>query len=111
MGTTLHIPVTYSISGDIIDANTDLLKFEIPDASNVTINKVSINSLFAATGQATIEVRNSSSGNGDGIVVTFSAGETYAEQTGSLSLSTYGWIRSGTPNGLGDLNITIRYNH
>jgi len=107
---TLHIPLSFSIGGDIVDSNVDLLKIEIPNPTDAVITKVSINSLYEATGTATIEVRNTSNGGGDAITVTFVSGETYAEATGNLTLTEdYVWIRSGTANGLGMLNGILRY--
>ena len=106
------IPINYSVSGDIITPNIDLLKVEIPNPTEVSIVKVSVNSFAAATDSEKIEVRNAANGGGSGIVVEFdaSADSYFAFNSGSLSLTDYLWIRSGSIVGtLGDINVTIRY--
>ncbi len=108
---TLQIPLTFSLGSDLVDTDTDLLKIEIPDPTNVNINKISIDSLLAAVGTPTIECRNTSSGAGDGITVTWVDSEFFAEATGTLSITKYIWIRSGTPGNLSNINGTIRFNY
>ena len=108
---TLQIPLTFSLGLDILDTDTDLLKIEIPDPTNVNVNKVSLNSLSDAVGTPTIECRNTSSGLGEGITVQFVDGEDFAENTGTLSITDSIWIRSGTPGNLSHVNGIIRYNY
>ena len=111
MAYTNNLPINYSVSGDIVSANVDLLKCDIPNASSVSVVRVSINSAIAATGGEVIEVTNAANGAGtDTISVTFSAGEYFAYSTGDMSLTDFAWIRSGdTVNTLADINTTIRY--
>ncbi len=109
---TLHIPINAAVSYDILDPSQDLIKLEPPNPSDATVTKVSINSIGAAEGAPTIELRNQASGAGSAITVTFSDGNRYAEQTGSLSLTDFLWVRSGSVvGGLSNINITIRYNY
>ncbi len=109
---TLHLISNYSVFGDIVDTDTDLLKIELPDTQNITITKVSISSLTAATGAATIIVGNQANNAGDKITVTFSNGEYYAEQTGNIeTTSSFFWIHSANPENLSNINVSIKFNY
>ena len=110
---TLHLPISFGIPGDIVDDNTDFIKVEISNPSSVNINKVSINSMSSAVGTPTIEVRNASGGGGNAITVSFSDSQYFAENTGTLSVTDYIWIRSGNVSGgdLSNLNGFIRFNY
>ncbi len=109
---TLHLVANWCVPGDIIDSNTDLLKVELVDPQNITITKLAVNSLSPATGAATIIFGNQASGAGDEIVVTFSAGNYYAETTGTIeTTTTFFWIRSGNPAGLSHINISPRFSY
>jgi hypothetical protein len=105
---TNQIVFPFSIGGDIIDLNTDLLKVEIPDPTNATVVKVRVSSMSNATGSATIQVRNASGGGGDTITVTIGVGTREDVTSGaSMTVTDYLWIRSGTPNGLSNISVTI----
>lgn len=102
---TNQFPIPFSIGGDIIDTDTDLRVIEVKDATNVTLRKVHVSSMTpAGTGGATIEVRNTASGGGSGIVVTIAAGDYEGSNTGTVVLIDNLYIHSGTPNGLSDIN-------
>lgn len=102
---TNQIPITSSVAGDIVDADTDLRVIEVPDATNATLVKVAVTSMRPAVGTPTIEVRNTIAGGGSGITVTFVDGEYEAEATGSITLIDYLFIRSGTVGDLSNINI------
>ncbi len=102
---TNQFPISFSIGGDIIDTNTDLRIISIKDATNVILREVYISSMTpAGTGGATIEIRNTASGAGSGITVTIAAGAYEGSNTGAVTLIDNLYIRSGTPNGLSDIN-------
>lgn len=100
---------TVHVSGAIVDANTDLRQLEIPDPTHATIVKVIVDSMVNAGGAATLSIENAASGAGSGITVTFALGEYHQSNTGSLTTSGSFYLRSGTPNGLEDISVTIHY--
>ena len=102
---TNQFPIPFSVGGDIIDTNTDLRVIEVKDATNVTLRSVHISSMTpAGSGGATIHVRNTASGGGSGIIVTIAEGAYEGTNTGTIVLIDSLYIRSGTPNGLSDIN-------
>ena len=110
MALTRRVPLNFTICGDIINASTDLLRVTVPNASSATIKFVSVGSQQAADGGEIIEIRNTASGGGSAIQVTFSAGEYYASVSGTLTLTNYLWVRAGSVIGaLSDINVTIHY--
>ena len=97
------------ISGDIVDTNTTLREIELPDITNTTIKKIVVDSIANAAGASTISIENTSDASGSNITVTFALGEYHQSNTGTLTTSSSFWIRSGTPNGLADLDIDVHY--
>jgi len=105
---TSHATNVY-IEGEIYDTDTDLVTVKLLLPGAITVTNVTVNSIAAATGAATIEVRNAADGGGNGITVTFTDDAYYAEGSGTLTTSDYFYIRTGTPHGLYGINVCLLY--
>ncbi len=103
----LFLKQKFHIGSDFVDTNTDILKIPVlRDIENV-IRKVHLQGSVAASSDGTIELRNESNGNGDAITLNISLGETDITSTGSLTSNAYFYLRSGTPCGLGSVDIEL----
>ena len=97
----------FSIAGDIIDSNTDLVKIPIVNSSSNSLYKVRIQSMENATGSGSIEVRNQANGAGSAITLSISDGNSEVSSTGDISSTDYFYFRSVTPCGFSNIFIEL----
>lgn len=99
------------ISGAITTTDSDLaqVKFGLP--GNVTVSTMVVNSQSDTTDDATIIVSKVSGGSTDAsdITVTVSSGATFGEASGTITSNTSYYVKSGTPNGLFGINVTLNF--
>jgi len=99
------------IEGEVVDTDTDLIEVKLPLIANTTITEVVVNSIDATFGTATIVVSKFSAPTTDAsdIIVSLVTNATWASQSGTLTSNTSFFIKSGTPNGLYGVNVSLNF--
>ncbi len=101
--------ISFRIGVEIVDENTDLIKIDLPNVSDITILQMVVQSTQNATANGSMELRNSSGGAGSAITVNITANSKYFSGEGSLTTTDYFWIRSIGQCGLADTGFDIYY--
>jgi len=95
----------FNIIPDFVDTDTDILKIPVLRGTDNVIRKVHLQANSSATSDGTIEIRNAASGAGDAITIDITSGDSDITSTATLTSSDFIYVRSGTPCGIGSLDI------
>jgi len=112
VGSVSFETAVFHLEGEILDANTDLIKIKLPAATAVTVHYFNVISTGVISKSARFEIRNAVNGGGSCIKAIINSGDSSGYGVGNLTTTDFYWIRSIFPGaGLYGLNFEIWFTY